>query len=207
MGRSWVGVDVGGRRKGFHVAVVDDGLHVTLGRARTADACVDLLIAARPSLVGIDSPCAWAEPGELSRACERAFAATGLCGIRFTPNEKAARARTDRYLEWVWLGLELWDALAEADVPAVECFPTASWSAWLGARRSRSRATWTTEGIARLRATGVGGLEEVRDQDQRDAVAAALTARQTAVAPDAVVRFGALVVPEAGSIDRALGRA
>ncbi|MCI3949092.1 MAG: hypothetical protein K0R11_1026, partial [Acidimicrobiales bacterium] len=45
----------------------------------------------------------------------------------------------------------------------------------------------------------------VRDQDQRDAVAAALTARQWDRDPASVEDFGGLVVPRAGTLDVALG--
>lgn len=196
MGRSsWAGVDVGGRRKGFHLAVVDERLQVTVGQAATAADADEWLEAAQPSVVAIDSPCGWAPADELSRPCEREFAALGLCGIRFTPNEEVAGARVDTYLEWIHVGLELWEALRARWVEVVECFPTASWSAWLGPRGSRRRAVWTKEGIARLRDHGVGGLEAVRNQDQRDAVAAALTARQWALDRGSTHAFGHLVVP------------
>ena len=81
----------------------------------------------------------------------------------------------------------------------MECFPTASWTAWLGPRAGRSRAAWTARGLEWLRAQGVTGLDEVRNQDERDAVAAALTGRQAVRSGATVARFGWLAVPRASS--------
>jgi predicted nuclease with RNAse H fold len=154
--------------------------------------------------VAVDAPSAWAEPGQSSRADERAFARAGVCGIRFTPDEATAARRTDGYYEWVEQGLARWAALRAAGVPAVEVFPTASWTRWLGGRASSSRAAWSARGLARV-ATTVAGLDGVRDQDTRDAVAAALTARQWDVAPDSVESFGGLVVPRPDTLVLACG--
>jgi predicted nuclease with RNAse H fold len=201
----WAGVDVGGRRKGFHVAVVDARLHVTTERVAGAVRCAELLAARSPAaVVGVDAPPGWAEPGASSRAGERAFARARVCGIRFTPDEATAAHRTDRYYEWVEHGLELWAALRDAGLRPVEVFPTASWTRWLGGRASQSRAAWSSSGLAQLAPT-VGGVERVRDQDTRDAVAAALTARQSEVAPASVESFDGLVVPRVGTLGAALG--
>ncbi len=198
----WAGVDVGGTRKGFHVALLDEELVVRLDRAAGVEPCVALVRGA--AAVAVDAPAAWADPGERSRACERAFARAGVCGIRFTPDEATAGRRTDRYYEWVEQGLALWSALRAAGVPTVEGFPTASWTAWLGPRGARPRGAWSRAGMTVL-ADRLGGLEAVRDQDQRDAVAAALTARQWTRDPASVEDFGGLVVPRPGTLGVALG--
>ena len=191
----WAGVDVGGRRKGFHVAVVDDDLTIRLHRASSPSAAAELLGAIAPKVVGIDSPRAWADAGDRSRACERAFAAARICGIRFTPDAATAAARTDTYFEWIEHGLELWAACEDRGIEVFECFPTASWSAWFGSRGPRSRAAWTRDAIQRLGLPAHGA----RSQDDRDAIAAALTARQRSLDPNSTCRFGDLVVPQPGS--------
>jgi predicted nuclease with RNAse H fold len=188
----WAGVDVGGSRKGFHVALVDDTRRVSLARAATVESCVDLVRSA--ALVGVDAPAAWAEAGERSRADERAFLVARICGIRPTPDEATGTGRTDSYYEWIERGLLLWAALRDEGVPAVECVPTASWTRWTGRRGRADRAAWTRAGLAQL---GVGG-DAPRNQDERDAVAAALTAWQCDRRPGTVDRFGALVVPREG---------
>jgi predicted nuclease with RNAse H fold len=200
----WAGVDVGGQRKGFHVALLDRDLHVQVTQWTCVDLCATSLAEAQPVVVAIDSPSAWAAPGQLSRECEREFRASGLCGIRFTPNEAVADQRADRYLEWIEVGLELWHALAAAGVPTVECFPTVSWTAWLGHRGVATRAAWSRGGIDRLRDLGVSGLAAVRNQDQRDAVAAALTARQQDRQQPTVVTYGDLTVPQVDTLDYAV---
>lgn len=191
----WVGVDVGGRRKGFDVAVLDADDHVELHRAGSPDEVVALTRGAR--LVGVDSPAAWAPHGQASRPDERAFTRAGICGIRYTPDEASARARTDDFLGWVWQGLALHAALDAAGVLHVEVFPTAAWTRWLGPRAGRTRARWSREGLMRLRAGGLSVTPPATTQDARDAVAAALTSRQASAGK--VQRVGELVVPTAGS--------
>lgn len=195
MTRWWVGVDVGGRRKGFDVAVLDDHDHVRLHRTR--DVAEVVAWAGGAMRVGVDGPAAWAPHGEASRPDERAFVRAGICGIRYTPDEAHARARTDDHLDWVWQGLALYRALAAAGVPTVEVFPTAAWTRWLGPRAGRSRAQWSHAGLRRLRTAGLVDHPQATTQDARDAVAAALTARQ--VTRDTVERFGTLAVPAVGT--------
>jgi predicted nuclease with RNAse H fold len=189
----WAGVDVGGSRKGFHVAVLDRRLRVSLTRAPTVGRCVEAVRGA--FVVAVDAPSAWAAPGEGLRGCERSFAGAGVCGIRPTPDEATAAARTDRYYEWVEQGLALWAALEDEGAPTVECFPTASWTRWVGPRGRTSRAAWSRAGLVHL---GVDGAEAAGNQDERDAVAAALTAWQCDRRPASVERFGDLVVPRPG---------
>ena|SRR5262245_4192919 len=71
--------------------------------------------------------------------------------------------------------LTFFDALASHGVEVIEVFPTASWTRWHGKRGSQSRAAWTRQGLAAL---GLEGVPERTNQDQRDAIAAAMTAHQ-----------------------------
>ena len=54
----WAGVDVGGRRKGFHAAVVDDR-QLVAGPAALPDAAAVTvwLMQWQPLIVAVDSPC------------------------------------------------------------------------------------------------------------------------------------------------------
>jgi predicted nuclease with RNAse H fold len=72
-------------------------------------------------------------------------------------------------------GLALFDALRGRGQSVIEVFPTASWTRWIGARGTRSRAGWTRSGLGAL---GLAGLPARTNQDERDAIAAAITARQ-----------------------------
>lgn len=184
----WAGVDVGGRGKGFHLALVD-GERLAAGpvRLKTVEDAVDRLVAWAPRLVGVDSPCAPAPDGALSRPEERELARR-VCGIRYTPDR--ARLDAGRYYEWVRNGLSLYEALKGEGIAALECFPTASFTRWYGPRGARTRAAWTREALA---ASGLAGLPRRMSQDDRDAVAAALTVRSYDLGQ--AERLGAIVVP------------
>jgi predicted nuclease with RNAse H fold len=94
------------------------------------------------------------------------------------------------YYAWILEGLALFGALAARGVEVIEVFPTASWTRWYGKRGTRTRTAWTREGLAAL------GLENVparTNQDQRDAIAAAITARQHSLA--LTETMGEIVVP------------
>ena len=124
----WAGVDVGGTRKGFHLAVLDSRgrLSVAGERIATARAVVERLLPMAPSLVAVDAPRRPAEPGQRSRACEREFVRAGICALRFTPDLQTLLANP--FHAWVLQGLELYRALERAGLRPVECFPTAAWT-------------------------------------------------------------------------------
>lgn len=196
----WIGIDVGGRRKGFHAAAIEADRVIGLEAFRGSGAVHQTARWAqsrRPTQIAIDSPADWAPEREPSRPCERDFARARICGIRFTPSESAAAARTDAYYEWIAHGLELWRELRARALPAIECFPTASWTQWYGPRGLRSRTRWTRDALGDLRRRGLAGCDEVGNQDKRDAVAAALTARQSEQEP--MRCFGPLIVPYPGT--------
>jgi len=166
-----VGVDVGGRRKGFDVALLDDREVAALMCGLDRETVVELASVHQPALVAVDSPRSCAPEGQSTRECERDLN-TSICGIRWTPDEKR---HANPYFAWIVEGLALYAALTAADVPVIEVFPTASWTRWHGPRGPLTRAAWTRRGLARLRLTGV---PERTNQDQRDAIAAAMTAQQ-----------------------------
>jgi predicted nuclease with RNAse H fold/alkylated DNA nucleotide flippase Atl1 len=168
----WIGVDVGGKRKGFDVAVIDERRLLALVSGLGLDDIVELVDAERPAVVGIDSPRCCAATGRTARDGERVLARR-ICGIRWTPDR--ATVEDKPYYAWIIEGLELFEALADRDVELIEVFPTAAWTRWFGPRGSRSRATWTEQGVVRL---GLAGIPYRTNQDQRDAIAAAVTARQ-----------------------------
>lgn len=185
----WLGVDVGGVRKGFDAAVVDDHALVALhGRLSRAEV-VELAAAHQPEVIGIDSPRECAPAGELTRPAERALR-RAVCGIRWTPDAERVADGGD-YYEWVREGLALYGALTDAGHEPVEVFPTASWTRWCGPRGHRARGEWSRRGLATL---GLTGMPAATNQDQRDAIAAAVTARQHAQGRSEVIG-GKIVVP------------
>jgi len=186
----WLGVDVGGRRKGFDVALVDEARLLDLRGRLDRDAVVALAEATRPAVVAIDSPRTCAADGQRTRECELLLN-RAVCGIRWTPD--AGSLHASDYYAWVVEGLALYEAL---HMETIEVFPTASWTRWFGPRRG-TRAKWTTAGLERL---DLDGVPARTNQDQRDAIAAALTARQHS--RGLTERFGEIVVPRARAVPR-----
>jgi predicted nuclease with RNAse H fold len=168
----WLGVDVGAERKGFDVALIDERSLLELRGGLSMASVVELAVARSPVLVGVDSPRTCAPDGHTARADERELRRR-VCGIRWTPD--LAHVQTGGYYAWVRHGLALFDALAGRDMAVIEVFPTASWTRWCGPRGAISRARWSREGV---RALGLAGVPARTNQDQRDAIAAAVTARQ-----------------------------
>lgn len=183
----WVGVDVGGKRKGFDVAVIDDRRVLVLLSHRTCRQVVDIVLVNRPEVVAIDGPRSCAPDGLTARDGELQLARS-ICGIRWTPDERRVHAAA--YYAWILEGRALFDALAAHDVEVIEVFPTASWTRWFGKRGTQTRAAWTRQGLAAL---GLKSVPMRTNQDQRDAIAAAMTARQHSLARTETI--GDIVVP------------
>jgi len=184
----WLGVDVGGKRKGFDAALVNDRRLLDLQRRLSCEVVVEVVDRHRPKVVAIDSPRCCAPDGEATRAGERELART-ICGIRWTPDESRVRDG-NAYYAWIVEGLDLYDSLASREVEVIEVFPTASWSCWYGKRGSRSRSAWSRDGLVGL---GLEGVPVRTNQDQRDAIAAAVTARQ--YSEGLTESMGGIVVP------------
>ncbi len=168
----WLGVDVGGKRKGFDIALIDERRVLALVGGLDRAAVIDFVEAERPTVVAIDSPRSCAPTGLSARDGERQHARS-ICGIRWTPDERHVHASA--YYAWIVEGLALFHALAAHDVEVIEVFPTASWTRWQGRRGSQTRSAWSRQGLAAL---GLDGVPPRTNQDQRDAIAAAVTARQ-----------------------------
>ena len=186
-----MGIDVGGERKGFDVAVIDADLHLTdVGARLDVPAVVELIRSCSPLVVAIDSPRKAAPAGAHLRECERQLNAA-ICGIRWTPD--SATINSASYYSWIRCGFNLYDAIQSAvETDVIEVFPTASWTRWIG-KRLESRARWTREGPASL---PISGLPVRHNQDLRDAVAAAVTAWQHSTGRSE--KFGDIVVPVPG---------
>jgi predicted nuclease with RNAse H fold len=182
-----MGVDVGGKRKAFDVAVIDDRRLVDLRRRQSLEDVTAYVAQAGPTVVAIDSPRSCAAVGETHRPEEKALR-DAVCGIRWTPSQ--SHLEGNPYYEWIVEGLRLFAALEHLPCHVIECFPTASWTRWLGPRAGRPRSLWTRQGLATL---GLENLPTRCSQDARDAIAAAVTAREYGLRR--VETFGDIVVP------------
>ena len=135
--RTWVGVDVGGMRKGFDLAVVDDRSVFHLAGRLRREEVVEVAESTSPVLVAIDSPRRCASAGGTTRDGERALA-RAVCGIRWTPDTDAVNANP--YYGWILEGLRLYAALDAVGRDVIEaplslCKPCP--------RRSRARRCLT----------------------------------------------------------------
>jgi predicted nuclease with RNAse H fold len=182
-----MGVDVGGKRKAFDVALVEDRRLVDIRRRQSVEDVVAWVVGASPTVVAIDGPRACAAPGHTHRPEEKALR-DAVCGIRWTPAR--SELESNPYYEWIVEGLRLFDALKDKPVQVIECFPTASWTRWIGPRGGRRRTVWTRDGLAALELENVPSRS---NQDVRDAIAAAITARD--YERRRFEAFGDIVVP------------
>jgi predicted nuclease with RNAse H fold len=167
-------------------------LSTVSGGFRGVDDAVAWVSESQPKVIAIDSPKTCAPKGERSRAGERELARE-VCGIFWTPEE--AWLDGNPFYEWIVFGRELYPAL-EAEKrrygwKVIEVFPTASWTEWAGRRGEQQRARWTREALGGIR---LHGLPSRRlNQDDRDSIAAARTARL--FAQGRTRAFGEIVVP------------
>lgn len=191
---SWIGVDVGGERKGFDVAVVDGCRVLALRNRLGYQQVADLVMTCQPAVVAIDSPRSCAPEGHTAREGELQLARQ-VCGIRWTPDIQHVRANP--YYAWIREGLALFGTLEGCGAEIIEVFPTASWTRWHGRRGPRTRAAWSRQALAAL---GLDGVPARTNQDQRDAIAAALTARQHTQGTTETI--GGIVVPLPASTPR-----
>jgi predicted nuclease with RNAse H fold len=168
----WLGVDVGGKRKGFDIALVDDRRVLALNGRLDREAVIEFVETNQPRTVAIDSPRCLAPEGQTTRDSERHLA-KAICGIRWTPDARHVYASD--YYAWIVEGLALFDALVARGIDVIEVFPTASWTRWHGKRGRQTRSAWSRQALAIL---GLDGVPKRTNQDQRDAIAAAVTARQ-----------------------------
>jgi predicted nuclease with RNAse H fold len=192
-----MGIDVGGPRKGLHTALIDGRRLLELDSRLAREAVVESVHRWRPTVIAIDSPRACAAGGQRSRDCERLLA-RAICSIRWTPDRD--RVEAGSYYAWIREGLGLFAALSAFDAELIEVFPTASWTRWAGPRGRASRSTWSRCALARL---ALEALPRRTNQDQRDAIAAAVTACQHSRGETEAI--GQIVVPR-GSRERPRSR-
>ena len=106
-----IGIDVGGRRKGFHAVALRGGLYeaqrVTPDAEELAHWCRAVIGA---HLIAIDAPCRWSEAGQ-TRASERALHREGIRCFA-SPSREAALSHPTNYYGWMLQGEALYRELA-----------------------------------------------------------------------------------------------
>ncbi len=142
------GIDVGGRRKGFHAVALDPAGAVS-GRLSSADPerIASWCVERGARLVAVDAPCAWSADGR-SRPAELALKKLPIQCFS-TPSRDAALAHPKDHFGWMINGERMFQALAPSyplasettvDVPgSIETFPQAVACALAGTRVSAKR--------------------------------------------------------------------
>jgi predicted nuclease with RNAse H fold len=140
-----------------------------------------------PKLIAIDSPRSSATEGKNARVGQLLLNKK-VCGIRWTPDRQSGAVGD--YYAWIREGMASYHALQPRGIDVVEVFPTASWTRWSGPRGGATRARWSRLALVSL---GIEGVPARTNQDQRDAIAAAITACQHTLGQTEA--FGGIVVP------------
>jgi predicted nuclease with RNAse H fold len=116
-----IGIDVGGRRKGFHAVALTGGAYAA--RLRTAEVqelahwCRSVIGA---ELIAIDAPCRWSSDGR-ARPCERELNAAGIRCFA-SPTRQAALSHPSNYYGWMLQGEALYRQL-EVSHPLLAALP------------------------------------------------------------------------------------
>lgn len=116
-----IGIDVGGRRKGFHAVALTGGAYAdrlaTSEVQELAHWCRSVIGA---ELVGIDAPCRWSSGGR-ARPCERELMRLGIFCFA-SPSREAALSHPSNYYGWMLQGEALYREL-EVSHPLLSGLP------------------------------------------------------------------------------------
>jgi len=117
-----VGIDVGGRKKGFHAVALKEGEFFCKQASTNANALADWCRSIRAQVVAVDAPCRWRTLDGRARLAELAMATEGI-RCYYAPTEE--KARSHAFYAWMLSGQELYSALAIAGCAVIETFPHA----------------------------------------------------------------------------------
>jgi predicted nuclease with RNAse H fold len=108
-----VGIDVGGKRKGFHAVVLRRGSFVNKKTDPDPAVIVEYCLEQKATVVAVDAPCAWSQSGS-SRLAERELALVGEKIFCFaTPTRARAKKHVKGFYDWVFNGEKLYMLLQE----------------------------------------------------------------------------------------------
>jgi predicted nuclease with RNAse H fold len=126
-----VGIDVGGKRKGFHAMVLRCGSFVNKKTDPDPAVIVEWCLEQKATVVAVDAPCAWSQSGS-SRLAERELALAGEKIHCFaTPTRVRAKSHRKGFYDWVFNGEKLYMQLRQhyplfnGEQCCIETFPHA----------------------------------------------------------------------------------
>ena len=143
-----VGVDVGGKRKGFHAVALRGNCCIDKLSTPSASAIVDWCQQNQAVAVGVDAPCQWSLTGR-ARPAERALMNEGIWCFA-TPTLEMAKTHPKDNYGWMLAGAELFSLLKahyrlfdgqpiDSDPVCFETFPQAVACALAGKTISAKR--------------------------------------------------------------------
>lgn len=122
-GRTVIGIDVGGDRKGFHAVALTGGKYTVPFTTK----CIDELVAwchkVKGSVIAVDAPCRWSKD-EGARPAERELMNKGIWCFS-TPTRHTADTHLKNHYGWMLRGMKLFEAL-EPSHPLCCAFPSSS---------------------------------------------------------------------------------
>lgn len=123
MGLTFAGVDVGGEKKGFHIALTDGHAILEIAAELSLPQAIEWLAERSPAVVAIDAPPQALIQGPETRAAERALSQAGF-RIQWTRRQGTGLPAP----EWMNHGAALWHELKRTlpHAQLIETFPTAA---------------------------------------------------------------------------------
>lgn len=103
----YVGIDVGGPNKGFHVVAISGHKIIASWQCLSARKVADWCIGEEVRAVAIDAPCHWSSSGN-SRLAERKLAKEGISTFA-TPTRN--KSEGNPFYDWMRNGMELYSLL------------------------------------------------------------------------------------------------
>jgi predicted nuclease with RNAse H fold len=202
-----VGIDVGGRRKGFHAVALEDGRYrerlATTEISELATWCVETL---RATVIAVDAPCRWST-NKTGRPAERELMQQGIWCFSTPTSDTAHKPHPTDYYDWMLRGEALYEALRATHPvckswPArkrrccFETFPHAiTWHLRGGNADAKQKRTQRRELLKRH---GIA-TEELTNMDWVDAALCAVTAHLAAsrerLAAFGEAQTGLIIVP------------
>lgn len=104
-----VGVDVGGKRKGFHAVALCGNSIIEMKKYPNASSIVEWCKHIQAVAVGVDAPCQWSLTGR-ARSAERALMKSGIWCFA-TPTLEMAKTHPKDNFGWMLAGSELFSSL------------------------------------------------------------------------------------------------